>query len=79
MLPQVPPRPERLPSVPVFDLICKRLVTVGGPSASTGDPKCSTDLESAPTSMDLENEPEFNGDSVGLRSFGVPSKKKTCI
>lgn len=45
----------------------------GGASPSTGDPSCSTDLESTALSTDLEKFAAFNGDKVGLRSFGVPS------
>lgn len=74
ILPQVPPRPDRDPNVPELDFGWIRLVT-GGPSESIGEPcKCSTDLDRAPLSMERENVPTFRGESVGLRSFGVPSK-----
>lgn len=42
MLPQVPPRPLRALSVPVFGVNLR--ATAPGPSDSTGEPSCSTDL-----------------------------------
>lgn len=59
MLPHAPPLPVNLPWC-VFLL-----------GSSIGLLNCSTDLESVPLSIDLENVVEFKGDSEGLQSFGV--------
>lgn len=68
MDPHVPPRVAD-------DRECAAGATTGGGclfllgSDSSGLDSCSTDRDSEELSMDLEN--AFNGDSVGLQSFGV--------